>query len=440
MPSEFDIKHRSTSTSTGRYAWLIVVLAALAMLVTLPGRTYGLGMITERLLNDQSLDLDRQVFGYVNLGATLIGALFCLPCGWMIDRLGIRLSLSVVVALLGLVVLTMTRAHGVVQFAVLITLTRGLGQSALSIISIAMIGKWFRTRLPLATGVYSVLVSILFMGAFLWGKGQSKMEWRLQWEQLGLILLFVMMPLFAVLVRSAPDELSGQTGVTTSSTSDDFTFSEALSTPAFWMLGFATSLYGLVSSGLSLFNESLLVERGFEKTAYYDLSIVTTAVGLAANLLTGWISTQVRITWVAAAAMSILSAALLGLQFVATPAALVTYAVAMGIAGGMVTVLFFAAFARLFGRAHLGRIQSVAQMLTVFASAIGPVVLAEVKTRTGSYLPAVNSLGILAAAFAVAVAIVPVPRRQVVTSASEMDSGAPTDLTDVISPTLKGET
>ena len=438
MTSEFDIKHRQTLASTGGYAWLIVVLAALAMLATLPGRTHGLGMITERLLNDQSLELDRQLFGYVNLWATLIGALFCLPCGWMIDRLGLRLSLSVIVGLLGVVVLAMTRAHGVIQFAFLITLTRGFGQSALSVISIALIGKWFRSRLPLAMGVYSVLVSVLFTAAFLWGKSQSALDWRSQWDQLGLVLLFVMTPLFAVLVRSAPEALPDGTGAVQQSASNDFTFTEALSTPAFWMFGFATSLYGLISSGLSLFNESLLVERGFAKTAYYDLSMMTMAIGLGANLLTGWICSQIRITWVAAAAMSILSAALLGLQFVSTPAALITYAVAMGCAGGMVTVLFFAVFARLFGRAHLGRIQGIAQMLTVFASALGPVVMAEVKTRMGSYLPAVNFLGILAAVFAVAVAIVPIPRRQDLTA--ETISGASPNLTNAIPATLKGET
>ena len=51
-------------------------------------------------------------------------------------------------------------------------------------------------------------------------------------------------------------------------------------------------------------------------------------------------------------------------------------------------------------------------MLTVFASALGPVVLAEVKTRTGSYLPAIISLGLIAAVLAVAVVLVPNPRRQ----------------------------
>ena len=37
------------------YGWVIVVAAALAMVATMPGRTHGLGTITERLLKDTTL-------------------------------------------------------------------------------------------------------------------------------------------------------------------------------------------------------------------------------------------------------------------------------------------------------------------------------------------------------------------------------------------------
>ncbi len=396
-----------------RYGWVIVVLAALAMVATLPGRTHGLGMITERLLNDTALGLNRERFGDINLWATLIGALFCLPCGWMIDKFGLRTSLTLVVVLLGAVVVTMTGARGPIQFAILITLTRGLGQSALSVISISMIGKWFRERLPLATGVYSALVSVGFIAAFLWGRTQSDLEWRIQWRFLGELLLIGLAPFFLILVRPAPGATAGSVATMANSNSDDFTMAEALATPAFWTFGISTALYGLVSSGVSLFNESLLAERGFAKTAFYDLSMMTTGVGLTANILTGWISTRVQMTSVAAAAMTLLAAALLGLPFVSTYPALVVYAIAMGCAGGMVTVLFFAVWANLYGRSHLGRIQGVAQMLTVIASALGPKVLAHVKATTGSYLPAIVVLGGVAAVLAIVVAVIPVPKRRI---------------------------
>lgn len=399
-----------SSSQDNSYGWVIVVLAALAMIATMPGRTHGLGMITERLLDDTSLGLDRQTFAGINFWATLIGAAFCIPAGWMLDRIGIRITSTLVVAALGLVVLGMTRATGFWQFAVLIMLTRGLGQSALSVVSISMTGKWFKRQLPVATGLYSFLVSVGFMMAFLYAMSFAKKDWRELWSLEGYFLLIVCVPLFGLLIPTkSPVSESDVTEL--QSNVADFTFGEALATPAFWMYGFATSLFGLISSGTSLFNESLLVERGFPSDTFYKLSMATTAIGLVSNLTTGWLITRISISLVATIAMSLMTAALLSLPFVTTYPQLVGYAIGMGCSGGMITVLFFTVWAKLYGRSYLGRIQSIAQMLTVFASALGPVVLAEVKTRMGSYQPAIVGLGLVTGLFAVAVAFVPNPKK-----------------------------
>src|ERR687890_152939 len=78
------------------YGWVNLGVAALAMVGTLPGRTQGLGLITERLLAD--LNIDRVAYAQINLWATLAGALFCLGVGRAIDRFGGRAVLTVVSA------------------------------------------------------------------------------------------------------------------------------------------------------------------------------------------------------------------------------------------------------------------------------------------------------------------------------------------------------
>jgi MFS family permease len=57
----------------------------------------------------------------------------------------------------------------------------------------------------------------------------------------------------------------------------------------------------------------------------------------------------------------------------------------MGLGGGLVMVLFFSVWPRVFGRRHLGQIQGAAQAMTVLASAIGPLLLAWCVEWTGSY-------------------------------------------------------
>ena len=93
------------------YGWVNVFVAALAMVGTLPGRTQGLGLITEPLLAD--LQINRVVFARINLWATLIGALFCLGVGRLIDRFGSRIVLTIVTLALATVVLLMSGARSV---------------------------------------------------------------------------------------------------------------------------------------------------------------------------------------------------------------------------------------------------------------------------------------------------------------------------------------
>ncbi len=59
------------------YGWTNLGVAALAMVATLPGRTQGLGLVTEPLIAD--LGIDRVSYANVNLWATLLGAALCLP-------------------------------------------------------------------------------------------------------------------------------------------------------------------------------------------------------------------------------------------------------------------------------------------------------------------------------------------------------------------------
>lgn len=83
----------------------------------------------------------------------------------------------------------------------------------------------------------------------------------------------------------------------------------------------------------------------------------------------------------------------------------------MGIAGGVVTVVFFSVWGQVFGRAHLGRIQGCAQMMTVFASAVGPLLLAETLKSTGSYDFIFNLLAAFTVALGLAAWFVGLPSR-----------------------------
>ena len=156
-------------------------------------------------------------------------------------------------------------------------------------------------------------------------------------------------------------------------------------TPAFWIFALASSVYGLIASGISLFNESILAERGFDATTYYYSLVITAMTALVGNFLGGWLAAKWSMNRLMALAMALLMGSLVALPHVTTKAHVAMYAVVMGVAGGFVMVIFFSFWSYAFGRAHLGKIQGAAQAMTVLASAIGPLLLAECVARTGSY-------------------------------------------------------
>ena len=109
------------------------------------------------------------------------------------------------------------------------------------------------------------------------------------------------------------------------------------------------------------------------------------------------------------AALVLLAAALVALPRVTTTAHVMAQAVAMGLSGGFVMVVFFSFWGKAYGRTHLGRIQGVAQALTVFASAVGPLLLAWCADATGSYAAAFYALAATLVVLTLAACVVRVP-------------------------------
>ena len=123
----------------------------------------------------------------------------------------------------------------------------------------------------------------------------------------------------------------------------------ALRTPAFWVFGGATSLFGLVSSGLGLFNEAVLAERGFNQQTYVTFLAATSMIALVGQLACGWLTLHWSMQRLLGLAMFIYAAALAALPLLTTLPQLWIFAALIGLSGGMITVIFFAVWRQAFG-------------------------------------------------------------------------------------------
>jgi MFS family permease len=400
------------------YGWFVLAVAAAAMVGTLPGRTQGLGLVTEPILAD--LHLDRVTYAGLNFWATIIGSAGALGVGRLIDRLGSRLVLTTLAVVLGMVVCAMSLTASMVSLALWLTLTRALGQSALSVVSLTMVGQWFVQRVDSAMAVYSVTMSVGFMAAFpLVGAGVQSLGWRPVWFAIGAALVLLLAPAAWLIVRTSPEACGlspdgGPEPAADRSAADEteltgYTWTAAFATPAFWIFAVGAALYGLVASGIGLFNESILAERGFGPDIYYQSLVITAMTALAGNFLGGWVARWMPLARLLAISLAILTIGLVALPLVSTTSQVAAWAGAMGLGGGLVMVLFFAAWPRVFGRRHLGRIQGAAQAITVLASALGPLLLAWCVEWTGSYAAMFQILAGVIGANAAAALLVTLP-------------------------------
>lgn len=372
------------------------------MLATLPGRTQGLGLITEPLLAEWNIS--RPAYAQINLWATLLGATICLPVGSWLDRIGLRRGAFVLLPSLAIIVglMSMLPTAGILGLFGFILLTRAFGQSALSVLSLAVAGRAFKSGTGATAGVYAILLSVLFAISFvLVGEVVRDSGWRTAWGYIAVALLCMVPVAWGLNNRSTTQE-------TETGTDRDLSLKQAMRIPAFWVYALSIAAFAAITSGVGLFNEAVLLERGFDQKTFHTFLAASFIIALLGQMICGWGTRYIPLRFWLGGALLLQATALAGYSFIhsgtqvwylatvagnssgiltlqaallagyALPQANVglwILAAVSGIAGGIITVAFFAIWGESFGKRHLGKIQGCAQTFSVIASALGPVLL-----------------------------------------------------------------
>lgn len=391
-------------------AIMVVIAAALVMAATIPGRTQGLALITNRLLADFP-QLTQNDFSWINFWATIIGGFFCWPCGWLLDRVSPKYIVVLTMAALAATTIGMATATTSTALFVYITLTRGLGQSMLSVISITLMAKWFRRDLSVAMGGYAVVMTMMMAVGFGILQGIVVKEgWRPMWTTLGWALL-VMAPVAGIF--SWPVTAGRKSVDVATVPFASATLRTSLGTSCFWVFSLSISLFGLVSSGVSLYQVSIFESIGLNEKVFHVCQLIGLAVGLLSNFVTGWLARKFSLSMLLGLAMTIFAGSLVTLPLLRTPEQAYAQAVVHAFAGGAITVLFFMIWVHAYGPKYVGEITGTVQWMTVIASAIGPPCVTIGRDLFGGYPGIIWLLGVVAAALAVAsfLAKVPVAKR-----------------------------
>jgi len=235
--------------------------------------------------------------------------------------------------------------------------------------------------------------------------------WRSAWLAIGATVLVVgLLPIWLLHVRrpedlglrpdGAPLEVpaGGARGAAPERAEPAFTRSEALATPAFWLLSLFTLLAYPVQAGISLHQAPFYIERGLAAGVAANAVSLFAACSAASGLAFGFWPRRLSVRFALALVAALLASS--SLLMLAVDEALGAYAASAlfgGGIGGLLTMLPIA-WAEFFGRRSFGAIRGIALAIQVSAQAAGPVVSALLRDATGRYDASLVTFAVMSAA------------------------------------------
>jgi sugar phosphate permease len=393
------------AAGTGRryYGWRMVLFAALALGATAPGQTAGVSVFVDPMIG--SLGISRSELSTAYLVGTLAGAASMPWFGQVIDRRGVRASLTVVGALFGVALATMSGVAGVLTLTAGFVGIRMFGQGALGLVASTSVAYWFDRRRGTALGVTSALgQAVLSIAPLGLGVVVTAAGWRSAWLIAAAVVTLVTLAVARLGFRDRPEDVGQRVDGVPAGGGDataalwGVSRGEAMRTLQFWAITGGVVTTGLIGTGLGFHQISVLGEQGLTPIAAAANFIPQTVAGLLATLATGALVDRVRPRALIIASMLLMASAVLLLPAVSPGWSAAAYGAAIGAAGGSARSLEAAAFPRLFGTRQIGAIRGAVKSAAVAGTAFGPILLAVGHDLTGSYLPVLRLALILPAA------------------------------------------
>lgn len=403
------------------YGWVIVGCAVLAAFARQGSAVATLSVFINPMTQEFGWSRTA-ISGAVSLGGVL-AALSAPFIGPLVDRRGGRVVLTCGAVVVAFACVALSQTTTLVWFYIAFAVGRLTFASPFDIGISAAIANWFLRRRAQAMSYVTlgstIGLAIMPMLAYL---VIAAYGWRAGWLAIaGCVLVVGAIP-NAVLMRRRPEDVGllpdgGPVPTKTASGSSAgqgaapeirFTRTQAVRTPALWLLMAFSVFIFPVQAGISLHQAPHVIHQGL--SAGVAASVVSTYSLFAAGcgLGFGMLAQRWPIRFGLALSAALMSAAAFVMIGIDSVVQAYLSAALFGAGIGGVLTLLPVAWANYFGRENFGAIRGITLPVQVLAQAVGPILAGVLYDVTGSYDTSLMALGILGAiAIALAVAATP---------------------------------
>ena len=386
------------------YGWWIVAIASFVMYLgsLFWVQSYGAYAVVFNREFGWSMTLLSGAYTLTRIESGLLGPLQ----GWMADRYGPRIIISIGLLMLGIGLICLTQVETLsVYYFVVIIISLGIGLGGFQTLMIAIV-NWFQLHRTKAIALAQLGPSLGGMSVPMLAYGLEQFGWRTIAATSGVAVIFLGIPLVQK-IRHRPEE-KGEVvdGRITAEHSNNrleiyneivsVSWQSALKTRAFWLIsvGHAIALLS-VSTVLVHFIPHLtgtlgmgLTEAGF----VFSTVSICQILGLTCG---GYLGDRFSKRIICCCCMILHGSGMLVLAFFDAYPMVVLFGVLHGLAWGTRAPQMVAIRADYFGTKSFGKIFGISSMVVMFGTMVGPIICGFVVDHYGIYRNAFISIGLI---------------------------------------------
>lgn len=399
------------------YGWWIILVGSMVAFSSGPGQSFTFSVFIDSIIEDTALS--RTAISTLYAVGTGLSALMVVMVSRLADRYGARTTLIGAAIGLGLACFAMSAARGPLLVFSAFAALRALGQGSLTINSTLLVAQWFVRRRGRAMALMGLgfpvsVATIPPVANFL----IENVGWREAYAVLGVMVWILVLPGALLVVRNRPEDMGlypdGADAPPPGEEATNSVVDEAmpvLTSAKFWILAIPLSTTSLVSTGLVFHQAAIVAEHGLSASVAAAMFVPYAITSAGISLLAGDAADRFGPKWVFAAGMLTLLSGMALALVMGSLALAIVYAMIIGASGGFSRIVTAVTWAHFYGRQGLGRVQGSAVMVSITASALGPLPLAWLQAQFDGFRPGIAILMVLPVAATITVALAKPPGR-----------------------------